>query len=321
MKRLLPSFHWILVLSLLPTLALAQGPGPKGPGLSGRLQAGGVFLQTDSQLSTQGTNRRTADLDGPAAPHTLISGLAAIYLRYQFDSGTALYAGNPLEAGEGLTVAAGVSQPIGESTLDLSVNWSPLEDVWENPYQTGRARDETEVDAYGLSIEWQAIGGSPWELTYSIDRFDVEDDVIGDLESDLARDGWTHELRVEYSLPFSPGINLKPHLKYAYADKEGQSNRYHGVAAGVLLQRPRPPWLLIGVVSGAYHHYPETHPRFDKERRDGLLTTFGQVMRMNLFGHERLFASLGAGYIRADSNIDFFDSQTLVCLASVGIRL
>lgn len=320
MRRSLPSFFWILVLFLFPATALAQEPPPDPSGLSGRFQVGGLFLQTDSQLSTEGTNRRTDDLDGPAAPHTLITGLAAIYLRYQFESGTALYAGNPLEAGEGLAVAAGVSQPVGESIIDLSVTWSPIEDVWENPYQTGSARDETEVDAYGFSIEWQEIGGSPWQLSYGIDRWDVEDDVIGDLESDLERDGWTHELGVEYTLPLAPGIELKPHLKYAYADKAGQSNRYHGMEAGFLLQRARPPWILIGFVSGAYHHYPEDHPLFDKARREGYLTTFAQVMRLNLFGYQRLFASLAGGYVHGGSNIDFFDSRTLLALASVGIQ-
>jgi hypothetical protein len=43
------------------------------------------------------------------------------------------------------------------------------------------------------------------------------------------------------------------------------------------------------------------------------------VIRPNLFGMQRLFASLAAGYIWSDANIDFFDSQTVIGLASVGI--
>jgi hypothetical protein len=41
-------------------------------------------------------------------------------------------------------------------------------------------------------------------------------------------------------------------------------------------------------------------------------------MRLNLF--EDLFASFVAGYIWSDANIDFFDSQTVVGLASVGLN-
>ena len=71
-----------LFFCLLPHIAIAQGPGAPPPGLSGKLQAGGFIMQTDSQLSTEGTNRRTDDLDGPADSHQLISGLASLYLRY-----------------------------------------------------------------------------------------------------------------------------------------------------------------------------------------------------------------------------------------------
>ena len=310
-----------LFLTALAHSAGAQGPGAPQPGFSGKLQAGGLFLQTDSQLSTHGSNRHTGDLDGAANPHQLISGLAALSLRYQFESGTAIYAGNPLEAGEGLSLAAGVSQPLGGTgTLDLSISWLPIEDVWENPYLVNSARDETGVDAYGFKAELQGIGGSPWEVGYKIDRFDVEDDVIGDLEPDLERDGWTHDLGVKYTIELSPGISIKPELAYIYAHKEGASNSYHGAKAGALLVRARPPWVLAGVLQGAHHRYLETHPLFDKTREETVATVFGQVMRLNLFGYERLFASLMGGYVWSDSNIDFFDSRTFLALATVGIN-
>jgi hypothetical protein len=310
-----------ITLFIIPEASLANGPGAPQPGFSGKLQAGGLFLQTDSQLSPHGSIRHVDDLDGPADTHQLITGLAIVSLRYQFESGTAIYAGNPLEAGEGLSLAAGVSQPMGAAgTLDVAVTWLPIEEIWENPYQTEGARDETSVNAYGLKVEWQQIGGSPWELSYKIDRFDVDDDVIGDLEEDLQRDGYTHELGIKYSLPLSPGTIISPQLAYTYADKEGPSNSYHGVKAGALIQRARPPWVLIGVVYGAFHQYQETHPLFDKTRKEGVVTTFAQVMRLNLFGYQRLFASLAGGYVWSDANIDFFDSRTVLGLATVGIN-
>jgi hypothetical protein len=320
MKLFIRTIYCVLVLALLPAAVPAQGPDAPQPGFSGKLQAGGLFLQTDSQLSTEGTNRRTGDLDGPANPHLLITGLATVSLRYRFESGTTLYAGNPLEVGEGLSLAAGVSQPLGwAGTLDLSISWLPIEEVWENPYLVNSARDETGVDAYGFKVEWQGIGGSPWEVSYKIDHFDVEDDVIGDLEADLERDGWTHDLVLKYTIPLSPGTNVKPELAYSYADKEGSSNSHHCVKAGALLVRARPPWVLVGGGYGAFHQYQKTHPLFDRTRQEGSLTTFAQVMRLNLFGNPRLFATLMGAYVWSDSNIDFFDSRTTLGLATVGI--
>lgn len=310
-----------ITLFSLPAASLAQGPDAPKPGFSGKLQAGGLYMQTDSQLSTHGSNRHIDDLDGPADNQELISGIAAVSLRYTFESGTAIYAGNPLEGGEGLSVAAGVSQPMGTAgTLDVAVTWLPIEKIWENPYQMDGARDETDVDAYGLKIEWQQIGGSPWELNYKINRFDVDDDVIGDLEEDLQRDGYTHELGIKYTLPLSPGTSIKPELQYIYADKDGQSNSYQGVKAGALFVRARPPWVLIGGLYGAFHQYQESHPLFDETREEMVATTFAQVMRLNLFGNPRLFASVLGAYVWSDANIDFFDSRTVLAVATVGIN-
>ena len=309
------------VLFIATTLTVhAQGPGPSESGLSGRLQGGAFFIQTDSQLSTENTNSSIDDLDGPADRHEISSGLASIYLRYQFEDGTAVYAGNPLEVGEGFALAAGVSRPMGAGTLDVAVNWLPIQEVWKNPYQTAGPRDTTDVDAYGLRVQVQEIDGTPWEVFYNIDRIDIEDDEIGELDDDLKRSGWIHELGVKYTLPLEQNISLTPELSGTYGDIEGRSNSYHGIKLGVQVQHVRPPWVFLGLVSGFHQQYQKTHPLFDKTRQESGITTLAQVMRLNLFGVERLFASFGAGYVWSNANIDFFDSQTIIGLASVGIN-
>lgn len=323
-QRLLNAALFIATLAVLfiatSLSAHAQGSDGTEPGFSGRLQGGAFFVQTDSQLSTEGANRRTDGLDGPADTHEVILGLASVYLRYQFEGGTAVYAGNPLEIGEGFALAAGVSRPMDAGTLDVAVTWLPIQEVWKNPYQTASARVKTDVDACGLRVQLQAVAGTPWEVTYNIGRIDIEDDEIGDREDDLKRTGWTHELGVKYALPLDPDLTLSPELSCTYGDIGGRSNSYHGIKLGVQVQRVRPPWVLIGLVSGFHHQYQKTHPLFDMTRQEYGSTTFAQVMRLNLFGVERLFASFGAGYIWSDANIDFFDSQTVIGLASVGVN-
>ncbi len=316
LRHLLITFCFITA----PMTLHAQGPEGSESGFSGRLQAGAFFMQTDSQLSTEDTNRRTEDLDGPADTHDLSSGLASAYLRYQFENGTALYAGNPLEVGEGFALAAGVSRPMASGTLDVAATWLPVKEVWKNPYQTVIARDQTDVDVYGLRVQLQEIAGSPWEVNFSIDRIEIKDDEIGDIENDLKRSGLVHELGVKYTLPLQPGIILSPELNYTYGDIDGRSNSYQGIKFGVLMQRVRPPWVIIGIVSGSYDQYQKAHPLFGKTRHESGITTFAQVMRLNLFGMERLFASAGAGYVWSDANIDFFDSRTVIGLASIGIN-
>jgi len=321
MKRHILHVGACFIFLIVTSLAVhAQEDKGSEPGFSGRLQGGAFFMQTDSQLSTDDTNRQITDLDGPADTHTISSGIAAVYLRYQFDDETAIYAGNPLEVGEGLAFEAGLSRTIGFGTLDIALTYLPLGEVWKNPYQTMDAREKTDIDVYGLHVQLQEVAGSPWEISYKIDRVKIQDDEIGDLEGDLKRSGQTHELGVKYNTPPQSGFSISPELSGTYGDLKGRASSYQKVKLGVLLKHARPPWVLIGLLSGFHTQYQTKHPLFDKTRQDSGVTTFAQVMRLNLFGVERLFASFGAGYVWSDANIDFYDSWTTIGLASVGIN-
>jgi Protein of unknown function (DUF2860) len=320
MKSVILRLIVCVLLIAAPLTVLAKDSGGSASGLSGSLQGGAYFLQTDSQLYAEDTNHNTDDLDGPAHAHEEIEGLASIYLRYQFEGGTAIYAGNPLEVGQDLALSAGVSQPIGDTTLDMAVTWIPTNEVWKNPYKTSDSRVTTDMDAYGLRVKLQGIEGSPWEGIYNIDRIGIDNDEIGDLEKDLKRDGWTHELGVKYTLSLDKGFSLRPELNLSYGDIEGRSNSYLGVNAGVLLQYVRSSWVFTGQLTGFYNHYQKIHPLFDKTRQESGAMAVVQAVRLNLFGVEPLFASFVAGYGMSDANIDFFDSQTVIGLASVGIN-
>ena len=313
------SLFFILII-IAPQAVLSKDLRNPNYGFSGNLQGGVFFIQTDSQLLATDSDSINSTLDGPAEKYDEISPIVSIYLNYQFESGTSVYVGNPLQVGEDLNLAAGVKQPLGQSTLDVAVTWLPIKKVWKNPYQTASPREKSDADVYGLRLKVLDFGGSPWEANYSIDQIDIENDIIGDLENDLKRDGWVHELGVKYTLQLQKGVSLRPELNYAYGDIEGPSNSYHGVNIGITLQKVLPSWVLIGQVSGFHNQYEKTHPLFAKTRQETGISTFGQVMRQNLFGVEELFASFLVGYIWSDANIDFFDSQTVVGLASVGIN-
>jgi hypothetical protein len=43
-------------------------------------------------------------------------------------------------------------------------------------------------------------------------------------------------------------------------------------------------------------------------------------MRQNLFGQPNLITSLLGGYVWSDANIDFFDCQTVLGMASMGTQ-
>jgi hypothetical protein len=320
MKRIILKLLITVLFIATPPTVLAQGPDKPEAGLSGNLQGGAYILQTDSRFYSDDTNRHVDDIDKPADTHEEIAGLASIYLHYQFEGGTAVYVGNPMEPGEDFVLSAGVSQPMGKSTLDVAAAWLPSNEVWKNPYQVVNARVKTDADVYGLHVQLQEVAGSPWEILYNIDRIDIEDDEIGDLENDLKRSGLTHELGAKYTLSLQKGLSFSPEISTTYGDIDGRSNAYREIKIGAQLKCIRPPWVFIGLVSGFHRQYQKTHPLFGKTLHESTIFTYAQAMRLNLFGMENLFASLGAGYAKSDANLDFFDSQTVLGLASVGIN-
>ncbi len=72
-----------------------------------------------------------------------------------------------------------------------------------------------------MRVKLQEIEGSAWEGIYNLDRIDIDNDEIGDLEKDLRRDGWAHELGVKYTLSLDKGFSLRPELSFSYGDIEG----------------------------------------------------------------------------------------------------
>ena len=156
------SLFFVLII-IVPQAVLSKDLRNSDSGFSGNLQGGAFYIQTDSQLLATDSDSINSTLDGPAEKYDEISPIASIYLNYQFESGTSVYVGNPLQVGEDLNLAAGVKQPLGQSTLDVAVTWLPIKEVWKNPYQTASPREKSDADVYGLRLKVLDFGGSPWE--------------------------------------------------------------------------------------------------------------------------------------------------------------
>ncbi len=314
-------YYWLPALFLFISVTVnAQEQEKENYGFSGRIQAGALFFQTDSQLIATDNNLVNHDLKDSAETYDNSMFFATGQVQYQFKSGTTLYVGNPLEVGQDVTLAAGVTHPMDTTTLDVAVTWLPFGEVWKNPYLTGKKRQKSDLDSYGLRLKLTQILGSPWEAEYKLRSINVEEDDIGDLEADLQRDGRVHELGIKYTIPVGSGTSIRPDLGLSFGDIKGKSNRYHGVSAGVLCRKQAFPWIFIGRIGGSFKQYDSTHPIFNETRDEWGLNVFGQVMRLNLFGVEPLFASLMAGYGHSDANIDFFDSHSTIAMISTGVN-
>ena len=141
-----------------------------------------------------------------------------------------------------------------------------MERSGRNPYLTGKVRQKSDWDVYGLRLKLTDILGSPWEAEYKLSSINVEEDEIGDLDADLERDGWIHELGIKYTIPVGPGTSIRPDLGLSFGNIKGKSNRYLEVNAGVLCRKQAFPWIFLGRLGGSFKQYDKTHPIFNKTR-------------------------------------------------------
>ncbi len=310
----------VIYYILMPFLVLAETADDEEGKFSARLQAGAYYLQTDSQLYVSDDNAQNNNLNNSAETYDEFQALASLYLEYRFKNGTTLYAGNPLEIDKDLALSAGVIQPLGKSSLDVSLVWTPIDEVWANPYQVGTARTETDMDALGLRVKFQQIAGSPWEGYYHLDSTTIKDDEIGNLDRDLRRSGYAHALGLKYTFALNESFSIRPEAGYAYGDLDGASNSYQGFQLGALVNYQHQFWMVSGQVFGICNQYDKVHSIFGETRDETGFVAMAQVTRMNLFKNKYLFANCMAGYASTDANIDFFDQQTALCLLSLGIN-
>lgn len=165
-------------------------------------------------------------------------------------------------SGDTMGLDTGISHPIGTGILDVAITWMPYGEVWETPYLTDKARDETDKEEYGLRLAWHQRADKPWRLEYRLNHVDIEHDNIGKLEEDLQRDGWVHSLKFNYTLPIHPGFSLHPQVKYTFADHKGLADSYNGGELGVSIHFLRPPWMFMVNLSAFYNQYQKTHPLY-----------------------------------------------------------
>ena len=321
-KLWIARLFWAAAAMAYPSGGNADEPVPISPGLSFRLIAGAGYVSSNDQLRPNDGNKSVRDLDGNANRYDAVIPLVSFDLRYTFaESGRQVYLGAPMgdEGPPGLTL--GTVLPFADGgAIDAGVFVVPFGEVWEDPYQVGGNRQETDKNTYGAKIDFSRIRGTGFEAGYRIEYTDIDDDDIGQRFDELERDGWVHALRAGYAHPFGNGWQLVPEAGFTIGDIDGDANRYLEYRMKLGLRHIRANNLLNLSIGAGYRDYDDEHPIFDKDRNDTLFSAFGIYTRSNLFGHAPLFCSLIAGFNHRSSNIDFLEADTYMSGLMLGYQ-
>lgn len=309
-----------MLLTFMSITALAQeGDKHEENGFSARIEAGAIWINTTDQLFVDDKNEKTKNLNDEADSFSITMPLVMFDLRYAFQgSDTKVYLGTPLKE-SGIALTLGLTQTfIDKSKLDISIFSGIMTEVWKNPYIAGGARDETNVEDVGFTIDYDRILDTGLNLYYRYNLVDVDEDVIGTMFNNLKRDGIIHTTGLGYMIDLDKSNIIIPGFEYSKANMDGESNSYIGYKIKLGYKRMKKDYILNAFVSADKKDYDKTHPIFNKTRDETEYSATTIFTLLNPFGYEKFFTNFIVGYSYSDSNIDFFDKRTYVSSVTIG---
>lgn len=284
--------------------------------LSGTIPIGAIVIDAGNNLNPNESSERLDNLDSSADLKT--NYLPGILPEVTWDvgepEGVKLYLTTdpPIDEVGGFSVNLGASYGIGRvGIIDTAFFFTPFEEAWKNPYITGVAREETDTTKYGFRIGMNRIMGTGFraQLVYLND--DVDDDVIGELIPELARDGAVYSLNLNYSYYVSKNLELRPRVSIRNGDYDGEANSFMKYKIDFEARYMTGQWMIVPRVYFSHSDFEETNPIFGKTRDNdsygiSLMTTY-----VAPFNWEKWSLTGLVSMSKGDSNIDFYDTEAM----------
>ena len=240
-------------------------------------------------------------------------------LNYLLNDTTSIYLGSPFfdDDREGLT--AGVQKLFSDySLLDASLFFG-ADELWEDPYLLGEKRKNTLAAYAGCDVDYDNIMDSGWYINYMFQFHMLEEDVSGDAEKDLRRDGPTHTFKAGYHHYLTERLDmvLTPSLIFVRDNRKGDAyaNTGWGGQVNFTMDGEKNAFTFIGIAQAA--RFDGIHPYFGKTREDMAYTVECYYTRRRLW-NRGWYLRVGAGAYHLRSNIGFFDETCILYGISLG---
>jgi hypothetical protein len=216
------------------------------------------------------------------------------------------------------------TQSAGVFQIGLLAAAVPTE-VWEDPYQTGVAREETDRDSRGARFAWDRIFGSQfeWQVTYRDIEVDTEQSgqnlnpIYGicdtGCQANLRRDGDYLSTTLAYTFRTQGSPHLfRPLVRLTKMAADGDSQSYDGWMAQLTYSYLNPKLTFITNFAYAANSYDQANPiaiyNGQKQDADGFIVDATAIYTLP-FESRRWKLSSTLAYGNFESDIDFFNSR------------
>lgn len=312
------TIYTLIAASVIAAPAMAQLSDEAG--FSGEISINSGFRASSSNFDTDGDSTITSNTQSASSDtNFVVAPLGSIAYTFGQDLNQQVYVGTSREdvATGTVVLEVGYKYQLESGTIiDASLLPTVMSGkTWENPYQTGSARTETDETGNAFRLKLDKIAGSNFSLDTAYATKDVENDLVVD---ELKRDSKTIYVKGQYRQPLSRTSFLLPSIIYQSASADGDANSYDQLGAELSLFKVMQRHQLALTAGYSHRSYDANNPIYDKTRSDNNYSLFAAYEYKNFMGWDD-WSFIGlAGYGAGQSNITFYDqSETLV---SVGLN-
>ncbi|MEZ9229475.1 DUF2860 domain-containing protein [Vibrio amylolyticus] len=309
--------RYTLLIALLSSTSSYAKIG-EGNGFSGEISLNSVYITQESHLSTDADASLTSlDQAATETDSFIVAPLGNI--AYTFgQSNQQVYFGTTRDdiAVGTLALQLGYKYQLpSKTTIDIAFLPTVMSgSVWQNPYDTTTARQETDVDGNAYRLKLSNIAGSLFSLDMAYGDKEVENDSWAN--TNLARNAETYFVKGQVRVPLSRATMLAPAISYTKQEAEGTVNSFERYRGELSVFQFLGAHKIALTASYSQTDYESANPLFSNQTRsDNGLSFFAAYEYADFLGYKNWSLISFLGYNNSDANIDFYDeTQTIVSL-------
>ncbi|MCP4232380.1 MAG: DUF2860 domain-containing protein [Aestuariibacter sp.] len=290
-------------------------------GIEGEISLIAGTMSTTSNFNTEGDatigsidNKAQSESTALVAPLGNISYTFGEQLNHQFYFGTAR---EDVAVGT-LALQLGYKHELDSGTI-VSVSFIPTVmsgKTWQDPYQTGVARIETDETGNAYRLKLERISATRFSLDLAFAINEVENDAYSG--TNLARDGHSYYAKGEYLFILSRTSFVTPSVAYIRHEADGKANSYDSYGADVSWVNIFDRHSFVLTAGYARRGYDSASMVFNKIRADDEYNFFAAYEYTNFMDWQDWSLISFAGYGSTQSNITFYDESEYI--VSVGLN-
>ncbi|MET4692707.1 DUF2860 domain-containing protein [Endozoicomonas lisbonensis] len=316
----------VLVSFLSPSILMASQTASWQPGFSGEASLLAGYSQSKSQFNAEYEQTDSLDKASKRKGKALIMPLVSLQYTLSDAQGQFYLGSDRADVALGrFHTEIGYRHSLQKNGV-ISASVIPgvfPNKTWQDPFATGQKRKETDISIQALRVQFNNIMSSGFSLEVAGGKQTLERERSGQATFDtetrklLNREGTIFFAEGAYRFPVSRTLFLRTGLNHTRLDADGDAMSYHANAVELGLFTRWQQSSMAFNLSYQINRHDKSNPVFSKKQKDNQWGAFLAYSYDEPFGWTNWELASLSGYSKKDSNIDFYDEDSL--MVSVGM--